>query len=738
MKQRGFGRAIRLMCRLAAFTGLLWYGIAAQAQSSTQTVIADTVQYADGTAVQGSVLLSWPAFTTAAGVAVPKGSTTVLLGMGGGLNVSLAANVGATPVGTFYTAVYHLADGSVSREYWSVPASAQPVKLSAIRTGTLPLTVATQTVSKQYVDQAIAKAAFGSGGMSSSGTLTAVTSAQVISALGYTPAQSSPHLPGMLAYYDLLPSHMSGTTVQDLSGNGNNATLNSGATAGTTGVSFTTAGSISMPAAVNSARTWEYAFELPTLIGHLMNLSTYPTLIGSPSLGGYQLFLSANKGGGNYLEPYGLTLYLNGYVTETSIGIPAGRHVLTVTLGSSLSDPDRFYLDGVEFASYVLHGNSAGKQAGSVLNIGAGGPFGGNSYTRVHTGYEFIARSEELTPAQVATETAAIVADMHARGLGWEPVTWTSNGPYRIHIGDSLTSCTGAGTDTTCWNHPATLTLADTTPAFARAALADTAQPGIGSAALLNSMQIPLAKYCSVFGGPNIVTLWNGTNSLALIVGYTPAMVARDLAAQVAMVRKAGCLPYVMTMISRSDLTNQQGGSLDNDKNALNALIRSQWKAWGATGLIDVAADPNLGADGASTNAQYYTADHVHLNDAGYALVAAAVARALDWSFGYGDAGPHAVSSANYTMAANDGAVNLQPTAATSIRLPSCVGQSGATYRVGNPQNAFPVTLRAVAGSQPVNGVDYSSTGLPVAGNSTLVLRDVPNAGGAAGCHWEM
>ncbi len=115
--------------------------------------------HADGTAAAGTVLISWQSFTTASGQSIPQGSTSVALGAGGALRVSLAANSGATPMGTYYTVVYHLDDGSTSREYWTVPVSTTAVGLSAVRASVLPSSVAMQTVTKQYVDQAIAKAA---------------------------------------------------------------------------------------------------------------------------------------------------------------------------------------------------------------------------------------------------------------------------------------------------------------------------------------------------------------------------------------------------------------------------------------------------------------------------------------------------------------------------------------------------------------------------------------------------
>ena len=127
------------------------------------TAIQDVVYHADGTPATGTVLVSWPAFTTAGGQSVPVGSLPLTIGAGGVLKASLVANAGATPAGTFYTVVYHLDDGSTSREYWAVPVSSAVQTLAAVRTSVLPASLAVQTVSKQYVDQAITKAALGGG-----------------------------------------------------------------------------------------------------------------------------------------------------------------------------------------------------------------------------------------------------------------------------------------------------------------------------------------------------------------------------------------------------------------------------------------------------------------------------------------------------------------------------------------------------------------------------------------------
>ena len=133
----------------------------AQAGTIVTTQVQDTVYLANGTAASGSVLISWPSFTTAGGSSVPAGSTSVTIGTGGALSVQLVPNAGSTPMGSYYTVVYHLSDGSVTREYWVVPAQTGSTTVSAIRSTVIPTSVAMQTVSKSYVDTAIAAAITG-------------------------------------------------------------------------------------------------------------------------------------------------------------------------------------------------------------------------------------------------------------------------------------------------------------------------------------------------------------------------------------------------------------------------------------------------------------------------------------------------------------------------------------------------------------------------------------------------
>ncbi|MGB7190808.1 MAG: glycosyl hydrolase family 28-related protein, partial [Acidobacteriaceae bacterium] len=129
-------------------------GPRADAQLATTTV-QGTVYRADGNVASGTLLVSWPSFSTAAGQAVAAGSVSAAIGANGFVSVNLASNSGAYPAGTYYTVVYHLSDGTLTREYWVVPATGTTT-ISAVRAQLAPATVAVQPVSKSYVDDSIA------------------------------------------------------------------------------------------------------------------------------------------------------------------------------------------------------------------------------------------------------------------------------------------------------------------------------------------------------------------------------------------------------------------------------------------------------------------------------------------------------------------------------------------------------------------------------------------------------
>ncbi|HYM06723.1 MAG TPA: hypothetical protein VEU11_09200, partial [Terriglobales bacterium] len=120
--------AWRLFYLLAiVLVGVCW------GQSPATTTISDVVYRADGTLAGGTLLISWPTFSTSSGQAVAAGRKSVTLGAGGTLSVALVPNTGSTPAGTFYTVVYQLDDGTVKTEFWIVPATS-PATIAAVRT----------------------------------------------------------------------------------------------------------------------------------------------------------------------------------------------------------------------------------------------------------------------------------------------------------------------------------------------------------------------------------------------------------------------------------------------------------------------------------------------------------------------------------------------------------------------------------------------------------------------------
>ena len=83
-------------------------GAAATPQSGpATTTVTDTVYDATGNAANGTMIISWPAFTTAGGTQVAEGSTNATI-TSGVFSVALVPNVGATPAGVYYTVVFQL------------------------------------------------------------------------------------------------------------------------------------------------------------------------------------------------------------------------------------------------------------------------------------------------------------------------------------------------------------------------------------------------------------------------------------------------------------------------------------------------------------------------------------------------------------------------------------------------------------------------------------------------------
>ena len=101
-------------------------------QTTTTTAVQGIVNFANGKPATGSIVVTWPAFTTATHLAVATGRLTAAIAGNGSVTLHLTPNSGAIPVGVYYTAAYHLSDGSTREEHWIVPAATSSTLASVL------------------------------------------------------------------------------------------------------------------------------------------------------------------------------------------------------------------------------------------------------------------------------------------------------------------------------------------------------------------------------------------------------------------------------------------------------------------------------------------------------------------------------------------------------------------------------------------------------------------------------
>ena len=148
--RRPMGRFFCLLKWLAAVVAMA-VTMSAQTNGPTLTQVVDTVYRADGTAARGTVLISWPAFTTMDGKAVAAGSISIQLGSSGSFAASLAPNTGAQPAGVYYKVIYQLIGQEPSAEFWVVPATGSTT-IGSVRAKLQPQTIAAQLLTRDVAD----------------------------------------------------------------------------------------------------------------------------------------------------------------------------------------------------------------------------------------------------------------------------------------------------------------------------------------------------------------------------------------------------------------------------------------------------------------------------------------------------------------------------------------------------------------------------------------------------------
>jgi trimeric autotransporter adhesin len=535
----------------------------------------------------------------------------------------------------------------------------------------------------------------------------------------------------------------SGTVVTDNSGNGNNGTLGAGALAPTwtaTGLNFTGQSQVALPSTLNGMNTFVFGVYLQPLTT-VQPANSFPMLMGS-SLAGSGVNLtydySPSTQAGLSQDTYILapTIFGSGIGGFTAAkNLVSGFHVLTYTLAAPGSGKaDVIYIDG-QRASYNYNFTSAGLQTSGHLFLGSSnvGMFGTSGLNG--TLYRFAAfPTNGLTDAQVLQISNQITQDVVGRGVLVKPAAAPLPNPVIQFLGDSITAGLGASAP-----YSSLLSLTNQ-PGYQ---LANWGISGARLQAMLASEPNRAAPLCPSNQGPSIAIVFAGTNDF-LASTQTPTTVMANLGGEIQLLKTAGCRVFVGTMLSRTG-TDGAGNSFDSDKNAYDSLILTGSKAYGADGVIDFAANPLLGADGANANPNAtacsggttFQNDNIHPTSCGQGLLANAASNALNYYFGFNQMNPHVVTAASYTMQAGDGYITASPTANQTLTLPDCMGQSGAVYTVTNLQSAFTVGVLAGSSSQLINGLAVGTV-VPVPANGSLMLRDVPNPKTVSGCHWEM
>lgn len=181
-------------------------------------------------------------------------------------------------------------------------------------------------------------------------------------------------------------------------------------------------------------------------------------------------------------------------------------------------------------------------------------------------------------------------------------------------VADSLTAGLGA---TGFGNYPAQLQL------YYDPAFVGVRNYGVPSATIANAVtNAPLIDgNWPTFVNRKIVCAWVGTNSLYF--GVSAASTYSQYVAYCQARQLAGEKVVAFTILPRDDAGTPP--TFDADRLAVNALIVANFTTF-ANVLANVAAIPQLSDP---DNATYY-ADHVHLTNAGYALVAPVVKTAID------------------------------------------------------------------------------------------------------------
>ena len=463
----------------------------------------------------------------------------------------------------------------------------------------------------------------------------------------------------------------------------------------------------------------------------------YPSLLDTDDTSGKAISLEGQDGGQQGLGSanLGFLYFAEGlsdksrYVAATKDGTNGGPHCLIVN--RTASGGDAFYLDGTRMA--MAYNASTGSETLGNGHLIIGGKPGDPDYWFHGTLHLLVLWDDETLTDQAKVNDALGWADAQLRneGLpaaGSAPPTANDLQSRFLIIGDSITQCAGAPIpDDQCWAK--NIQLENPSVKTVRISMG-------GSSGQFTSVTTPWREATLIDPRApfNVAQFYYGIND-GCRNQFSEEQVWQRAVQWSRYMHSLGVKTLFTTMIDldRAAHCGPQNQSGSAFKNALNAIARNKWQE-AFDGLVDFAAYPGLGADGASLG-KCFGPDKIHPS----AACQQEMIQMAEDSANYllGDTVTY-VSQNAYSMKASDKRVVVLSTdrKLATITLPSCYGKTNMPYTVSNsvpPAKGGKATMMPKAG-ESMFGAPNQMLEIP-AGQSATVFAIVPNPS-AGGCTW--
>lgn len=516
---------------------------------------------------------------------------------------------------------------------------------------------------------------------------------------------------GLTAEYRILPTETVSTLVDySVNGNTGQATVGTAPTiiAGTGGLNCTGNGAVKIPSALNTALTifmvvsYQASSNANTFNAPILGNATGP----GPAIG-MLLSTSVTAGvvdsipGGSRANSYPNTIN----ATTNSYDVIQGTESIALTMGGT----DKFFVNGLpgDPSGFTQpSSNSAGIQSSGQFQICGGAAGTGAGAQSYFTGkIYYLATWSRALSAQEIAQVHAYAANLLAqRAIFINPIGLnTSTTNLALFDGDSITVGLNLTTP-----FPNAITLNGT---WNIANQAKSSKQVVANGLI----ELPTAIDPMLAGsaGASLDVLWLGTNDITNTGGVqTPATTFAGLRSYCAGRKVLGWKCAVATMISRVASAGCPSANCDLGKNQLNVLLRQHWAEF-SDALIDIAADPNMGADGANANTTFFQGDATHpTQNAAINELAPIFQRGINRLYGNRDFN----SAATYTVAA----LAATATTAGSEATNTVTLTFGAT-----PANCLVNNQIVVAGTTPAG---YSGTYNILTRSGTQVTYFAPTA----------